>query len=99
MDIRRYEPDVTRPQFYYPIYLGSIALTHSVFKSLIDNQAKISELLEQYNGGCVMATVADSYSLTDANASGHAETAAPPPPTPALIDSVVADQDLFEVIA
>jgi hypothetical protein len=49
VDIRRYKPDVTRPQFYYPNYIGSIALPHSVFKSLIENKAKISELLEQYD--------------------------------------------------
>ena len=108
VDIRHYTPDVKRPQFYYTEYKGSLVLPHAVFKSLLENGAKISELLEQYDGRDQVAAPHDGHNPPPPKVDVIAVVEEPAAPTPAqplqqqyslpTDNSAVDDPDLIEII-
>jgi hypothetical protein len=58
VDIRRYRPDETRPNFFHP-ESGSVFLSQRQFEALLENGSTISNLLVQYGGGNALHDSAD----------------------------------------
>jgi hypothetical protein len=86
VDIRRYQPDSMRPNFFTPDS-GSAFLSLRQFESLVASGPKILDLLKQYDGTAMppsnnWTTAATQTDEAYAEPAAKKMTFAPPPPPP-----------------